>query len=61
MSKEHFVYSHDIGGKITQHKSFPSRYAAERHIKEMARAGRATHFYFISSLGYYAAVKRYSR
>ena len=61
MAKEHHVYSHDHGGTITQHKTFPSRYAAERYIKDLARAGRATHFYFVSSLGYYDAVKRYSR
>ena len=55
-----YIYSIDSDGTITQCFEFDTRYLCEKHLKQMRRNGRMTHFYRISSLNYYDAKLRYS-
>jgi hypothetical protein len=54
------VYSVNFGGGITEVFAADSRYKCERHLLNLRRAGRMTHFYRISTLPYDAAKRRYS-
>ena len=60
MNPTHHIYSIKAFGGITEVFSASSRYKCERHLLNLRRAGRMTHFYRISTLTYDAALRRYS-
>ena len=54
------VYSHCTGHRRYLRTEFTgSRYQCEKFIRDAARAGRPTHFMFVSKLDYEAATRRY--
>ena len=59
--REHYVYSKCFAGKgiYLQHNFTGTRSQCQTWIKNMARAGRMTHWYLISCLNHDAATRRY--
>jgi hypothetical protein len=57
----YYLYSHNSDETINQVTSFKTRYMAMKYLLTLSRAGRMIHFYFISTLPYDKAIKRYSR
>ena len=57
----HRVYAHEFRGDIQECFAGSSRWECQRWLNSIRKAGRMTHFYFISSLDPYAAKKRYAR
>ena len=53
------VFSVDIDGRETPLTDYMSDYRCQKWIDNMARAGRPTHFYLISSLTSDEATRRY--
>jgi hypothetical protein len=54
------VYSRDAFGGITERFAGETRWQCEKWLREMRRAGKPTHFYVVSKLKYWRALKRYS-
>lgn len=52
------VYSRDFGGGLTEHFS-GTRSQCQTWINNMTKAGRPTHFYFITTLDYRKAKEKY--
>ena len=54
------VYSRNAFGGITEVFAGETRWQCEKYLLQLRRAGRMTHFYVVSKLNYWRALKRYS-
>lgn len=59
MTKPHYVYSRNFGDTLTCTFGPASRYRCKKHLRDLRRNGRMTHFYIISTLNHEAASRRY--
>lgn len=55
-----YAYTY-LGDGIEHITSFKSRYQGLKYLITLAKAGRMIHWYFLSSLDYDKAVKRYGK
>ena len=56
----YYVYSLDAFGGVTERFAGETRWQCEKYLLQLRRAGQPTHFYVISKLNYWRALKRYS-
>jgi hypothetical protein len=54
------IYARNSGEKVSLFRSFPTRYACEKFLKQLRRQGRMTHFYVVSVLDLEAAQRRFA-
>jgi hypothetical protein len=54
------IYSINFGGGITETFAAATRWECEKHLRNLRRAGRQTHFYRISTLCYARAARKFA-
>ncbi len=55
------VYSINFGGTITETFAGATRWACEKYLRNLRRAGRPTHFYRISTLTRDRAARKFAQ
>ena len=55
-----YVYSRNFNGGISECFAGATRWACEKYLRNLRRAGRPTHFYVVSTLNRDRALRRYS-